>query len=34
MKRLKKVSIILLVFLMIFGMAGCKKKEAPKRAEK
>ena len=34
MKRLKKVSIVLLVFLMIFGAAGCKKKEAPKRAEK
>lgn len=34
MKRLKKVSIVLLVFLMIFGMAGCKKNEAPKRAEK
>ena len=34
MKRLKKVSIVLLVLLMIFGMAGCKKNEAPKRAEK
>lgn len=34
MKRLKKVSIVLLVLLMIFGMAGCKKNEAPKRSEK
>ena len=34
MKRLTKVSIVFLVLLMIFGMAGCKKNEAPKRAEK
>ena len=34
MKNLKRTGIVLLVFLMVFGMAGCKKAEAPKRAEK
>ena len=34
MKNLKRAGIVLLIFLMVFGMAGCKKSEAPKRAEK